>query len=391
MNDPAILESPPHNAAKEPNATVQLAITALACVLAAVAWWYSASRRPPTEMAAIAPAAAEVIGAGRLRVRADAPFASRLHFDEANERLQAVPLLRATGRVIASLRRSDEGLVWQFASVELLTLWADWERSLVDVEFAREMVGNTQELTAVRIAAQELLVERLAKLVEAGSESERELAAAAAGLGQLRIEQRRQEREAEVALAVALRTEASLHRQLQQQGLDPSSLQVAPARGREVDFVVAEVPEAKASRLKPGISAELRFLALPGLILQARSAALAPCILPDRRIMLVQFQVDEPDRRLLPGMFAEIALGTEPTSLVMVSAAAVVHHRGTDYVVVARGDGELAILRVEAGAAVDGMVPIRNGLDAGERVVTEGAILLKPLFAGALAQAAGGR
>lgn len=362
-------------------------ITSVVLVVAVVlgwSWWSGGGAAPA---AAAQPTAAPVAVAGPrlLRIQRDAPFAQRLTYARAEGSRVTAADLRVTGRVLACLREGPGGLAWQFANVELLNLWTDWERSRVDVAFGIEQTTSAQALADIRVATQERLVARLAKLVEAGTDSERDLAAAEGELGQLRIELRRQVREAETALALARRTEAAHYRQLQQHGLDPAELLAAPGRGREVDLVVAEVPEAKVAHVQAGMAAELSFLAIPELVVPAAAVALAPSILPDRRLLLVQFRIDASDRRLRPGMFAEVRLGTAAREQLLVPAAAVLHHAGKDYVFVAR-DGELhEAVAVELGPLLGEQVAIRSGLPTGARVVAQGAILLRPLLGDALA------
>jgi cobalt-zinc-cadmium efflux system membrane fusion protein len=49
------------------------------------------------------------------------------------------------------------------------------------------------------------------------------------------------------------------------------------------------------------------------------------------------------------------------------------------YVFVEQSPGDFQRQRVKIGDELDGMVPIREGVTAGQRVVTEGALLLQAL------------
>ena len=78
-------------------------------------------------------------------------------------------------------------------------------------------------------------------------------------------------------------------------------------------------------------------------------------------------------------MFAEVGLGTDPRETLLVPAEAMLHVGSLDYLLVDAGGGQWRIAQCEAGESHGERIEIAKGLKAGDRIVTQGAILLKPL------------
>ena len=92
-------------------------------------------------------------------------------------------------------------------------------------------------------------------------------------------------------------------------------------------------------------------------------------------------------------MFADIGLGTETRSLITIPAEAVLHSGRSDYVLkevanafrVVEVQVEEQLAPKSAGAAEkSSRLPVSAGLSVGDRVVSTGAILLKPAMVNAL-------
>jgi multidrug efflux pump subunit AcrA (membrane-fusion protein) len=78
-------------------------------------------------------------------------------------------------------------------------------------------------------------------------------------------------------------------------------------------------------------------------------------------------------------MFAEIGLGTDPRNALLAPADGVVHVGRTDYLLVATPSPDVwRVTPVEVGELREGQLEIVKGLKAGDRVLGQGTILLKP-------------
>ena len=89
--------------------------------------------------------------------------------------------------------------------------------------------------------------------------------------------------------------------------------------------------------------------------------------------------VPNPDLTLTPGQFARlrVALG-EPAPVLLVPAAAVVPDQSRQIVMTVAADGTVVPKQVESGDLYRGLRVIRSGLTAGDRLVIDGLVRVRP-------------
>jgi len=293
------------------------------------------------------------------------------------------PVLPVTGAVLASLRPGTEETkdTWQFATPDLLQAFADWQKAVVDVQFQKIQRDAIKELALYRVVAQKEVVERMEKLVDAGTERVKDLVVEKVNLKQFDIQGRKEIHEAETAVKLAIRAEATLARQLQQAGLEPTALRSNAAEG---ELVVADIPEHILDRVKLGMTCKVTFFALPGREpFVGKVSSISPMINKDKRTAAVQFAVRDPKNQIRPGMFAVVRLVTEEKALVM-PADGVLHVGDSDYALEGADDGTWRIVQVRIGELRGSDVEVLDGLGEGRRVIGKGAILLKPVVVRAL-------
>ncbi|BAW80485.1 RND family efflux transporter MFP subunit [Candidatus Nitrosoglobus terrae] len=307
----------------------------------------------------------------------------KLQFSVAHKEILTTPLLSATGAVMARLRsgHGDREESWQFSSLELSGIYTNWQRVRTEIKFATRQLEKTKELAAAQIHSHSHLVERLRKLVATGTEAPRDLASAEASLLQIQLEGQKAVFEVESALTQAIHSRTNLERDLLQAGIDPAQLEKASA---DAALVMADVPETKISLVAVGQRFEARFYGLPNQLFHGVVSSLAPALSSERRTLRVFFELDDQDNQLKPGMYAEIGLGTDPRQVILVPADGVLHITESDYVLTDSGEGLWKITKVQVGEQVDQRVEILHGVDEGERLIGNGAILLKPLLVQAL-------
>ena len=324
-----------------------------------------------------------VTGPRSLCLRPDCPLCRRLQVTTVSTSRMTVPVMTVTGVVAASLRPGNgKGSdYWQFNSPELLTAFTDWQKATVDIAFAETQLTAIKQLADTKIDAQQKLVERMQKLVAAGTETEKDCAAAQADLIQSQIQGRKDVHEADTALRLAQRTEAALARQLQQGGLEPDMLR---SISRDIDIVMADVPEGLMSRVTLGEGCEAQFFGLPAQSFPGKVRAIAPVLSKERRSLRVLFAIHDPQDQLRPGMFADIGLGTDARDALLIPAEAVVHVGRADYVLVGSGKADWQVTEVHVGELHDTAVEVLSGLRAGDRIAGKGVILLKPSIIEAL-------
>jgi RND family efflux transporter MFP subunit len=143
--------------------------------------------------------------------------------------------------------------------------------------------------------------------------------------------------------------------------------------------VVVGVAAEDAAQLEPGQEATVTFEALGGVALQGRLHHIGPS--PDRMsgTYPAEFVVENLDGRLREGLVAHVSLPAQPHDALLIPQSAVLRVGGSPAVFVIEGEGdELAVRRreVRLGSSADGRVEVLQGLDVGERVVTEGLFAL---------------
>jgi cobalt-zinc-cadmium efflux system membrane fusion protein len=148
---------------------------------------------------------------------------------------------------------------------------------------------------------------------------------------------------------------------------DPSMLQV-----------VAQVSESDARRLAVGQQAEVELPALAAKV-NARVESLGPRVDPESRRAQAYLALAKRVDGMQAGMLAQITVrvGNERDSEILLPVSAVLIKDGKRRVVyVEKSDGKFEVRDVETGRNRDGRVVILKGINAGDRVVVRGALLL---------------
>jgi len=355
-----------------------LAVVITIGTLAYLLW--PASRNPEDTTSSVAEVEiVKLIGQHQLSIQSGTPLEKKLTIVAVVREQTSAPMLKVTGSIVARLPPGKEKELaegrWDFNSADLSSAYADWIKARADVPFYERQLLSIRELSAASLKAKKEVADRLEKLVAAGTDPEKDLAAAKADYLQAKIQGQKDEHEAETAVKNAKRTLATLERQLYQAGIDPGLLAKAT---ESTAIVVAEVPEARVGLAQPGQACVARFYAFPEVKFNGHVGSLAPTLSKERRTLRVFFQLNDPEGRLKPGMFAEIGLGTDDRPSLMIPADSVLHVGQSDYVILAGEAGVWKITEVKTGEQYGARIEVLHGLKAGDRVVGSGAILLKP-------------
>jgi cobalt-zinc-cadmium efflux system membrane fusion protein len=147
-------------------------------------------------------------------------------------------------------------------------------------------------------------------------------------------------------------------------------------------WLEAQVPETESAQLAQVTGAaftvdgfEQTFEIKPGE--NGRLVSLATVVDPVRRTLPVIFEFDAKDLHLPLGAFARIRLFTaQRTDVLAVPESAIVDDNGIAVVFVQTGGESFERRLVKLGIRDSGYVEVKAGLQAGDRVVTEGAYLV---------------
>ena len=143
-------------------------------------------------------------------------------------------------------------------------------------------------------------------------------------------------------------------------------------------WVLADVYERDLRRVHPGQKAEVTAAAYPEERFIARVARMSDTVDPASRTVKVRFLVANPGLRLKPEMFASATLVLAESRTVMtVPAKAVFNESERNYVFVQQSPHHFQRRQVEVAPDVSGRALVLRGLSPGDRVVTDGALLLR--------------
>lgn len=117
--------------------------------------------------------------------------------------------------------------------------------------------------------------------------------------------------------------------------------------------------------------------AYPGETFHGTVANIGDTLDPSTHAVKVRVVLTNPGHRLKPAMFATLQIARPSVMRIMVPQAAVLHENNTTEVYIASPDGKYTLRTVTTGASNDGKVEITQGLNDGDRVVTEGAAFLR--------------
>jgi cobalt-zinc-cadmium efflux system membrane fusion protein len=142
-------------------------------------------------------------------------------------------------------------------------------------------------------------------------------------------------------------------------------------------WVSAEVPEPDIRFVRPGHTAAISLIAFPGRTFTGRVARIADVVDPQTRTVKVHSELANADGQLRPDMFGTVRYAGPSQRVPVVPLAAVVQQYGRPVVFVERGAGAFERRQVDVGPRVGEGIAIVRGVAPGERVVVDGAVLLK--------------
>ena len=145
-------------------------------------------------------------------------------------------------------------------------------------------------------------------------------------------------------------------------------------------WLIAEVPERDAARLKPGLSAEVQLQSLPGEVFKGKVSYLYPMLNETSRTLQVRIELPNKGNRLRPGMYANIAFIGQTHEALSVSSESIIATGKRKIVIVKEGHTKetngYRPVEVETGQEHNNRTEILSGLAEGEEVVVSGQFLI---------------
>jgi cobalt-zinc-cadmium efflux system membrane fusion protein len=150
-------------------------------------------------------------------------------------------------------------------------------------------------------------------------------------------------------------------------------------------WVIADLFEMDLSRVKVGAEVDVKVVAYPDKSFNGTVDWVADALDPATRSAKVRCRVQNPDRLLKPEMFATVILSAQGHKVLSVPRNAVLHLGEKTVVFVQSGIAPTGELRFERRPVMvdedesGDELPVLHGLKVGDRIVTDGAILLSGL------------
>ena len=141
-------------------------------------------------------------------------------------------------------------------------------------------------------------------------------------------------------------------------------------------WIEAEVYESDLPLVAVGQEARVTLPYLPGTVFAGALTFVYPTVDTPARTGRIRLEVANPDGALKPAMYADVRLAVPLGEALTVPDEAVIRSGTRSIVFVDRGEGRLEPREVEIGRRGEAGREIREGLEAGELVVTSGTFLI---------------
>jgi len=142
-----------------------------------------------------------------------------------------------------------------------------------------------------------------------------------------------------------------------------------------VDF---QVPEAELASLAKGDKVSATSVAYPGRTFEGEVATIDTRVDPGTRAVTVRADFINSDHALRPGMLLDVRMYRPERQALVIPEIAVVQVGRDSFVYRVKPDHTVERVDVVSGARRSGVVEIREGLKAGERIVVDGTGKLRP-------------
>jgi membrane fusion protein (multidrug efflux system) len=143
----------------------------------------------------------------------------------------------------------------------------------------------------------------------------------------------------------------------------------------KLDFTI---PEAYLGVTKPGQAVTAVSIAYPDRTFSGTVSTINSRVDPVTRAIGVRAIIDNKDHVLRSGMLLKVRLTRDTVTALVVPEEAIVPMQSKQYVYTISPQGTAQRLEVQTGRRRPGFVEVISGLEAGQEVITEGVIKVRP-------------
>jgi cobalt-zinc-cadmium efflux system membrane fusion protein len=142
-------------------------------------------------------------------------------------------------------------------------------------------------------------------------------------------------------------------------------------------WAVSEVPETDIRFIRMGEPLAVELSAYPGESFRGRVTRIADTVDPQTRTVKVSAELNNFQGRLRPEMYGQIRHVGAMAKLPVIPAGAVIQNEGASVVYREVSPGVFEPATITLGDRVGDRIIIRSGISPGDRIVTEGVLLLR--------------
>ena len=299
----------------------------------------------------------------------------RVTFDESRTAQIGSPV---EGRVIRVLAKPGDRVQYgqtllMIHSQNFTLVESAEQKARSTLRVAEKNFARAQRLFAEGAASQREVTEAEDALAQARAEYERALAdLATLGGNQERSSPEFLLRSPINGVVIARTPAASLGAEIQ-----PGSGMLFIVADLSKVWVLADLPEREMGGVQPGLSIEVEAQAYPGVKFPGTVEYVSELLDQATRTAKLRCLIPNPELRLKPEMFVDVTLHRS-SAAILIPTSAVVTKGDKFYVYVEDEEKTHAYSprEVTLGPEIGSLVPVVKGLQGGERIVVEGAVLL---------------
>ncbi|MGA9406606.1 MAG: efflux RND transporter periplasmic adaptor subunit [Bacteroidota bacterium] len=185
--------------------------------------------------------------------------------------------------------------------------------------------------------------------------------------------------QAETDAANARASMGEMEGKLRAFGFNPAELESVKM---QTAWLMSDVPETELHKVEKGENVVIVFSSFPDKKFIGKAAAIGDIVDPVTRTVKVRVTLQNPNGRLLPGMFARVDFSYPQHDVILLPLNAIVTVDANDYAFVQTAEREFSRRKVTISNANELNAVVLDGISVGEKVVTSGTMLLKGLSFG---------
>ena len=303
------------------------------------------------------------------------PVTGTIAYDETHTARVSSPIAGRVTGAIAALGASVKAgsTLAELDSPELGQAQSDYADAQADLNLAVRASQRIQELYAHGIVPRKDQEQAQDNLTRARSEAER----ARLKLANLGVHTERTDNRFVLHAPIeGVITERNINVGMEVRSDTPAPLFVISDLSKL--WVQMAVFEKDIGLIHVGAKVLVRVPAYPNEIFTATVSYISQVVDEKTRTVLVRCLLPNADERLLPAMYAAIDVQSDPSDkAIIVPLTALFTEGDSDWLFVAIGDGHYQKRPVKAGLRLKDKSIIQEGLKTGERLVVDGALLLR--------------